>query len=173
MKFKLLLCLAIFVFAAQIFPAQETQNSAREKYEAWKQEKIVAGGLSGQHFFYLVADARKIAPEIAVINFGIAGFKDKFEVTVTPIKTERDADGNLTKIKLPEAGKIRMDSGNTSASEAIFTDPTMKIAVDAQADALQIEFKFDDETAPKFATISLSETPSTGKFVRLESKKNF
>ncbi len=171
MKIKLFLCLAVFIFAAQTSLAQDAQFSAREEFEAWKQEKIVVAGNSGQPFFYFVATAQRTEPEVAVINFGIAGFRTKFEVTVIPLKIEQSVNGKLTRTKLPEAGKMQMSSGESATTDTNFADPTMKIVVDAQANALQIEFKFDGESVIRFTTIKLSETPATGKFIRLETKK--
>jgi hypothetical protein len=170
MKIKLLLCLAVFIFAAQISVAQDKQLSAREQFEVWKQEKIVVAGKSGQPFFYFVATAQRTEPKVAIINLGIAGFKNKFEVTVIPLKMEQTVDGKWTRTKLSEAGRIQMSSGESVTTSTNFADPTMKIAVDAQANALQIEFKFDGESVIRFTTTKLSETPSTGRFIRLEEK---
>lgn len=170
MKNKLLLCLAVFTFAAQISLAQEAPLSAREQFEAWKQEKIAASGENASPFFYIVVTAQRIKPEAAVLNFGIAGFKNNFEVTVTPVKMEQTLDGKWTRTKFAEAGKIQMSSGDSTKTAANFADPTMKIVVDGQANALQIEFKFDGESVTRFTTVKLSEKSSTGKFIRLENK---
>ena len=169
-KIKILLSLAVFIFAAQISLAQDAQLSAREQFEAWKQEKIVAAGKSGQPFFYFVATAQKTEPEVAFINFGIAGFRNKFNITVIPLKVEQSADGKWIRTELPEVGSLHMNSGEPATTDINFADPTMKIVVDAQTNALQIKFKFDGESVTKFVTIKLSETPLTGKFIRLENK---
>ena len=166
MKIKFLLFLAVFIFAAQTSLAQDAQVSAREKFEEWKQEKIVAVGKIGQPFFYFVATAQKTESEVAVINFGIAGFKNKFDVTVTPLKMEQTVDGKWTQTELPEAGKLQMSSGEAAKTES-FADPTMKILVDAEANALQIKFKFEGEAEPKTITIKLSEIPSSGRMTSL------
>ncbi len=63
-----------------------------------------------------------------------------------------------------------MSSGEPATTDINFADPTMKIVVDAQTNALQIKFKFDGESVTKFMIIKLSETPLTGKFIRLENK---
>lgn len=167
MKIKFLLFLAVFIFAAQTSLAQDAQVSAREQFEAWKQEKIVAAGKIGQPFFYFAATAQKTESEVAVINFGIAGFRNKFDITVTPIKMEQTVDGKWTQTELPEAGRLRMSSGETAKIDTNFADPTMKIPVDAQANALQIKFKFEDETETKIMTIKLSEIPSNGRMYSL------
>ncbi len=167
MKIKFLLFLAVFIFTAQTSLAQDAQLSAREQFEAWKQEKIVAVGKSEQPFFYFVATAQKTESEVAVIKFGVAGFRHKFDITVTPLKMEQTIDGNWTLIELPEAGKIQMSSGESSKTNTNFADPTMKILVDAEANALQIKFKFEGDTEAKTLTIKLLETPSAGKLTSL------
>lgn len=167
MKIKFLLFLAVFIFAAQTSLSQDAQVSAREQFEAWKQKKIVAVGKVGQPFFYFVATAQKTESEVAVINFGIAGFTNKLDVTITPIKVEKTIDGKWTQTELPEAGRLRMSSGESAKTDTSFADPTMKIVVDAEANALQIKFKFEGETEAKTMTIELSETPSSGKMTSL------
>ncbi len=146
MKIKVLLSLAFFIFTAQISLAQDAQLSAREQFEAWKQEKIVAVGKSEQPFFYFAATAQKTEPEVVVINFGVAGFRNKLNITVTPLKMEQTVDGKWIQTELPEAGRMQMSSGEYAKTDTSFADPTMKILVDAQANALQIKFKFDGES---------------------------
>ena len=167
MKIKFLLFLAVFLFAAQTSLAQDAQPSTREQFEAWKQEKIIAAGKSGQPFFYFVATAQKTEPGVAVISFGIAGFKDKLDITVTPLKMEQGINGKLIQTELPEAGRMQMASGESAKSDTNFADPTMKIVVDPEANALQIKFKFEGESEARIMTIKLLETPSTGRMTSL------
>lgn len=172
MKIKLLLSFFFLIFIAQVSSAQEAQLSMREQFEAWKQEKITAAGKSMQPYFYFVATARKTEPEIAVIDLGIAGFKNKFEITVIPLKIEQTADGKTIRSKLTEAGRIKMNAGDKT-TDTNFADPKMKIVVDAQANALEIQFKLDDDPTIRFTTVKLSETSETGKFIRIEERKTF
>jgi hypothetical protein len=83
---------------------------------------------------------------------------------------EQSADGKWIRTELPEVGSLHMSSGEPATTDINFADPTMKIVVDAQTNALQIKFRFDGESVTKFVTIKLSETPLTGKFIRLENK---
>jgi hypothetical protein len=167
MKIKVLLCLAVFIFAAQTSLAQDARLSAREKFEAWRQEKIFATGKSGQPFFYFVATAQKTEPEVAVINFGIAGFRGKLDVTVTPLKMEQTIDGKWIQTELPEAGGMQMSSGESAKTDTNFADSTMKILIDAEASALQVKFKFEGDTEAKTMTIKLLEMASTGRMTSL------
>ena len=167
MKIKVLLSLAVFVFAAQTSLAQDAQLSAREQFEAGKQEKIVAVGKSEQPFFYFAATAQKTKPEVVVINFGVAGFTDKLDVTVTPLKMEQTVDGKWIQTELPEAGRMRMRTLGAAKTDTNFSDPTIKMLVDAETNALQIKFKFEGDTEARTMTIKLTETPSTGRMTSL------
>ncbi|MBA3335142.1 MAG: hypothetical protein H0T08_05970 [Acidobacteria bacterium] len=64
MKIKILLSLAVFIFAAQISLAQDAQLSAREQFEAWKQEKIVAAGKADSLFSTLSQPLKKPNPKL-------------------------------------------------------------------------------------------------------------
>jgi len=160
MKLKTLFSVALILLAVQIVSAQNKQTSSRLAFEQWKHAKTASPEKQEQEFLYFAASAKKAQQNSAVINFGIAGFKRKFDLSITPLKYEQTADGNWIETELPLAGKLQKVSAQERAGD--FAEPSMKIQVLPGANAVKLCLRLDGETKAKTMILKLTGVPTTG-----------
>ena len=160
MKIKKFFSLALILLAVQVVFAQNKQTSSRLAFEEWKHVKLASPEKQERQFLYFAASSKKAQPNSAIINFGIAGFKRKFDVSITPLKYEQTADGKLIETEFPEAGKLQKVSAQERAVD--FAEPSMKILVLPDANAVRLSIRFDGEAKAKTIILKLTRVPSTG-----------
>ena len=159
MKIKALFSVALILLAVQIVSAQNKQTSSRLAFEQWKHAKTASPEKQEQEFLYFAASAKKAQQNSAVINFGIAGFKRKFDVSITPLKYEQAADGKWIETEFAEAGKLQ----KVSAQERVgyFAEPSMKIRLVPEANAVKLCLRFDGEAKAKTIILKFTGAPTT------------
>ncbi len=165
MKLKTLFSVALILLSAQVLSAQSKHTSSRLAFEQWKHGKIVSPEKQEQEFLYFAASAKKAARNSAVINFGIAGFKRKFDVSITPLKYEQTADGKWIETELPLAGKLQKVSAQERAGD--FAEPSMKIRLVPEANAVKLSLRFDGEAKAKTIILKLTGISATGLLTSL------
>lgn len=160
MKIKILFPVVLILFAIQILFAQDNQNASREAFEKWKIGRAAIPENSEQGFLYFSATAKKVDTNNALINFGIAGFKKTFEISVTPLKYERTIEGKWNKSEFPEAGKLQRISIESTIGD--FVEPSMKVVVPPEANAVKLSLRFEGKTETNTIILKLSEVGSAG-----------
>ncbi len=160
MKIKLLFPALLILFAAQILFAQNNNIVSREAFEKWKIEKANVSENGEQELLYFSATVKKIDAKSALINFGIAGFKKTFEISVTPLRYERMADGKWNITEFPEAGKLQRISSELTTDN--FAQFEMKVVISPDANAVKLSLRFEGKTETKTIILKLSEISSSG-----------
>lgn len=153
---KNILLLIVFISSISftVFGQEKSQNVAdsdfRAEFETWK---AANQNNNSRSLVFLTAQVKRDDDRTATVKIGVGNFGNSFQVTVKPLKIEKNADGKFIQTELPEAATLSM-KGNSTNEE--FANPTIKIFADSEANAVEITVKINgNENGPKL-TLGLS-----------------
>lgn len=159
MKIKLLF-VAIVIFCLCGIVSAQKDVEFRQEFDAWK-TSVSKNAVDSPDQLFLMAKARRIDSESARVKVGLFGVFRSYEITVTPLKYEKGADGKLVQTEVFEKVKISMKSpAGKISGKPEFSDPTITFFADAEANAVEIQLKTNDGKNPKI-TLSLSQDQDT------------
>ena len=160
MKYKLfLIAFVILCFSLNISAQKQEDVEFQQEFERWE-SNVSANSSSSERNFLLMAKVSKDNSETARIKLAFKGIDKSYKITITPLKLEKDADGNFTRQEFTEDVATASIQGNPKLSD--FHSPTILINVESDVNAVEISLKTADGRNPKITLKVDDQTPSVG-----------
>ena len=142
------LLLSTFVVISHSQTETSAESDIRDAFEKWKS----APKTEGKKPVFIVAHAERLDDVSATVSIGLATHGLGFNISVRPLKIEREEKFKSIRTSFMEAASLATKP-KTPAGD--FANPRMTFKVPAEANALEIQIKYGDSTEPAILTMKL------------------
>ena len=163
---KKLILVCCFMLLATFVQAQQVQQDslARQEYDKWKGE--LTNNAANLPHFYLQTTSQRLDGSSALVKLAIASPSVSQKILIKPLKIERSSNNEPNFVEIGKSSTISSQS-TKSNDIANFSEVSIVVAADSQADALEIIVFSDNDQNKRSLVIDLKDSISTATITSL------
>ncbi len=160
---KKLILVCCFMLSTTFAQAQQ-DSLARQEYDKWK--SALTSNVANLPHFYLQTTSQRLDDSSALIKLAIASPSVSQKILIKPLKIEKSLNNEPN---LVEVGKSSTISSESTKSNGIanFSEVSIIIPADSQADALEIIVFSDNDQNKRSLVIDLKDSISRAMITSL------